>query len=214
MKIFEPSLIGHSGPHRTYSVLVCGKRATGKTSTLKYLVEGTRDRFDAVHVFTRSPGEWDPQKATVHEELDDLDGVMKEQKRRVCHARENNEVIPAMVIVLDNVVDSRSSYDEALHALIFTNRHYNIQVLAASSYVKVWQHGMAQQFDWMLVMAGSSMWYQHDWMKRHMLSLVPDVDPLLKENGEKPSQTGDFLALYLQYGPHRESPVYWGRAEL
>lgn len=131
-----------------------------------------RDYWPMGYVFSRTAfnGYWDdfvPKQYQFDDYYPDvMERILEVQKKKTQYVRENpdEELDPRIFIILDDCTDDRTRYDNTLHRLYFTARHFNITLIQTAQYLKTLPPGIRSNCDLAVTLV------QHQEMQREVLA--------------------------------------------
>ena len=132
-------------PEKTF--VFFGKRGTGKTFALRYLIYHIRRHYPRVLVMTNTKfnGFWQDyvHNDYIHEGFDPfvIHAVIEQQKQlmkylNLDHPEERENINPNLAIIDDIISDSGFKYSEDLNAIFTEGRHNKISIWLTTQYAK------------------------------------------------------------------------------
>jgi len=140
---FDPQMVGHD-----YTVIAAGKRGTGKTVALCWLLSELKDNYEEVFVITDTAmnGFWQQfvkEKFILGPEVanDFIDAVIKRQSKLV--EREtmgHGPDAPTILIILDDIAHKTelTRYSQSIDKLFVAGRHIRVAVWATTQYINLY----------------------------------------------------------------------------
>ena len=149
---------GISEPDKT--LVLFGKRGTGKTFLLRWIMSKIKNKFRFGLIFTRTKinGFWQSYlpEALIHDGFNPLaiQKLIKKQGKlvkamREMPAEESRKINPYVFVILDDIVaDNTFKYSEVINTLFAEGRHYKIFVAITSQYAKAVNTMVRGNTDW------------------------------------------------------------------
>ena len=210
--------------------LVAGKRHTGKSFFIRWILYSCRDYWPRGFIFSKTifNGYWNkliPKRF----QFDKWDptvvyAIMEQQKALTAYVEENPDcgIDPRIFIILDDCVDEHTRYDPVLNQLYLQSRHFNIWLIQTSQYLKLLPPAMRTNIDLVISFVqlhkGTREVIAEDFMsdlpKEYVMAMF---DSLVPPRGAMPEEQDVYKGMFIAFNQRNNERnafdrVYFGKA--
>lgn len=189
-----------------YTITACGRRGSGKSFFLRWLLYHVRRVFPYGLCFTRTKlnGFWSkfiPDRF-IHEDLNDavIAEFMAEQSERIQEANAHPElgINTQVFLIFEDCADQNMRYNPSLDKLFYMGRHFNAFVLIVTQYLTLLAPGVRSNTD-LLVLFSMQSAREIEHAQEQWFSAIPkhQFPPFLRANTGKRKIDGQTRHFFL-----------------